>query len=403
MRSSAALTADVVIIGGGAAGLSLAHALAAPGRDPLGVLLIDAPDGPLRPSARTWCFWEDGEGPYDSAVVASWRRLRVRGPGGEPVECGLGPLRYKMLPSGDFERLVAERLAGHPGFRRIRAVAHEVRDTPDGAEVRCVTGGGRALTVRGRRVYDSRPPAAPPAARTRLLQHFRGWFVRTGAPVFDPDTVEFMDFRVPQPAHGAAFGYVLPLSPHDALVEYTEFSREPLSREAYEAALRQYTAEVLGLGDFTVRASEQGVIPMTDGRFSRRTGRAAFRIGTAGGATRPATGYTFAAAQRQAGAVARSLRRGEAGAVPAAHSRRALAMDAVLLRALDTGRVDAPEFFTGLFRRLPPERVLRFLDGGTGALEDIRIGFATPVRPMLRTALELPFLRRTAGARGGPG
>jgi lycopene beta-cyclase len=36
--------------------------------------------------------------------------------------------------------------------------------------------------------------------------------------------------------------------------------------------------------------------------------------------------------------------------------------------------------------------VLRFLDGRTGLWEDLLLGFATPVGPMLRTAAELPFL-----------
>jgi lycopene beta-cyclase len=97
--------------------------------------------------------------------------------------------------------------------------------------------------------------------------------------------------------------------------------------------------------------------------------------------------------QRQSRAVAAALRDGRA-IVPAPHGRRALAMDAVLLRALDTGRIDGPGFFTGLFRRVPTERLLRFLDGDTSLGEEWSIGLHTPVAAMLRTALELPFLPR---------
>lgn len=72
-------------------------------------------------------------------------------------------------------------------------------------------------------------------------------------------------------------------------------------------------------------------------------------------------------------------------------------MDAVLLRALDSGRVDGAEFFTGLFRTVPMERLLRFLDGRSRLWEDVTIGLHTPVLPMLRTVAELPLLpRRTA-------
>ncbi|MFJ8982347.1 lycopene cyclase family protein [Streptomyces sp. NPDC102282] len=386
---------DAVIVGGGAAGLCLAHWLTRAGT---GVTLVEAPEGPLRPAERTWCYWEAGTGAFEEAVTASWQRLRVRGPDGVVIESDPAPLRYRMVRSGPFEQLVHSRLAASPAGRLVRATAHEVRETRYGGEVRCTAPGGQPLVLRGRYVFDSRPVRVTPPHRTLLLQHFRGWFVRTAAPRFDPGVADLMDFRVPQPRHGLAFGYVLPLAPDRALVEYTEFSRAPLTTVAYEAALRRYTGDVLGLGGFDVESAEQGVIPMTDARFPRRTGRAVFRIGAAGGATRPATGYTFAAVQRQSRAVAAALQRGRPG-VPPPHGRRALAMDAVLLRALDTGRVDGPRFFTDLFRRVPMERLLRFLDGGSTPWEEFGIGLRTPVGPMLRTAAELPFLARRATGR----
>jgi lycopene beta-cyclase len=381
----------VVIVGGGASGLSLAYRLTAKGSPT--VTLVEAPDGPRRPPERTWCYWERGTGDLDEAVSASWSRLRVHGTDGRAITVDPSPLRYRMLRSTDFERLVHSLLARSPGSRVLRATADRVHSMADGAEVRCTMPDGRTVTLRARQVFDSRPCRTLPPARTQLMQHFRGWFVRTDADRFDPAVADLMDFRVPQPGHGLAFGYVLPLAPHRALVEYTEFSRAPLTTMVYEAALAHYSREVLGLGVFTVESAEQGVIPMTDARFARRTGPAAFRIGTAGGATRPATGYTFAAVQRHSRAIAAALRDGRT-VVPPPHGRRALAMDAVLLRALDTGRLDGPGFFTGLFRRVPPERLLRFLDGDTTPWEEWGIGLRTPVGPMLRTAVELPFLPR---------
>ncbi|MGW0916454.1 FAD-dependent oxidoreductase [Streptomyces sp. NPDC002784] len=382
---------DVVIVGGGAAGLSLAYRLTAAGTR--SVTVVEPPDGPPRPPERTWCYWDRGTGDFEEAVTASWSRLRVHGTDGDAITLNPAPLRYHMLRSTRFEQLVHTRLAEAPATRVLRATAHAVRNVRDGAEVRCSTPDGGQLTLRGRHVFDSRPLRALPPARTALLQHFRGWFVRTREDRFDPAVADLMDFRVPQPPHGLAFGYVLPLAPDRALVEYTEFSRTPLTTAAYEAALGHYSREILRLGGFTVEGAEQGAIPMTDGRFPRRVGEAVFRIGTAGGATRPSTGYTFAAVQRQSRDIATALSEGRA-VVPAPHRWRSLAMDAVFLRALDTGRIDGPAFFTGLFRHLPGDRLLRFLDGATTPWEDWTVGLHTPVGPMLRTALELPFLRR---------
>ncbi|MFE3251291.1 lycopene cyclase family protein [Streptomyces sp. NPDC059209] len=389
---------DVIVVGAGAAGLSLAYRLRTPppGHPAPGVTLIDAPAGPLRPPERTWCFWETSPGDFDGALTASWESLRVRGRDGSISVGRPAPFRYKMLRSGSFEALLAGRLDGPRAPRRVTARVDRVDDIASGAEVSGVTADGSALTLRARWVFDSRPPRVLPPARTTLLQHFRGWFVRTERPVFDPRVADLMDFRTPQPAHGLSFGYVLPTTAHEALVEYTEFSRTVLDDAGYDRALARYTERVLGLGPLEVTATEQGVIPMTDGRFPRRAGRSVFRIGTAGGATRPSTGYTFAAVQRQTRAVADAYFGGRVPEPPPAYPARAGAMDAVLLRGLDSGRIGGAEFFEGLFRRVPMERLLRFLDGGTSPYEDFTIGLRTPVGPMLRTVAELPWLPRRA-------
>ncbi|MCM2580527.1 lycopene cyclase family protein [Streptomyces meridianus] len=398
--------ADVVVIGAGAAGLSLVDRLASPvaghRSDAPTVTLVDAPRGPLRPPARTWCFWENSAaGEYDPVVAAAWDRLRVRDRGGRAIEVPLGTARYKMIRSPRFEAWVTDRLADRPEVTRLTAEVTRIEDGPDGAVVHGLRDDGSGLALRARWVFDSRPLRSPPPARTALLQHFRGWYVRCEDASFEPGTAELMDFRTPQPDRGLSFGYVLPLGTHEALVEYTEFSAVPLAEAAYERALRQYTSGVLGLRGFEVTEAEQGAIPMTDAALPRRVGASVFRIGAAGGATRPSTGYTFAAIGRQTRAVAEALHCGRVPEPPPAYPARHLAMDAVMLRALGTGRVDGAAFFTRLFAGNPPDRLLRFLDGRTGLREDFAIGLTTPVWPMLRTAVELPAMRRHRTAPHG--
>ncbi|MFR9757962.1 lycopene cyclase family protein [Streptomyces sp. TR06-5] len=393
--------ADVVVIGAGAAGLSLARLLArAPAsRGPRTVALLETPDTRRRAPDRTWCFWGPDDAEPDRFEEASWGRLRVHGPTGGAVERDTAPLRYRMIRSATYAREVSRLLSEDGRVRRVAATVTGVTDGSDAASVRCVTADGHRSGMRARWVFDSRPKRPLPPARTLLLQHFRGWFLRTDRDRFDPGVAELMDFRVPQPHHGLAFGYVLPFDSRTALVEYTEFSSGVLDRAAYERALRHYADTVLRLGHYRVEAAEQGVIPMTDAVFPRRTGARVFPLGAAAGATRPSTGYTFAAVQRQVHHVADALCAGRTPLPPRLHSRRARAMDAVLLRALDTGRISGAVLFEELFRHHRAPELLRFLDGGTSPLEDLRIGAAAPVLPMLRTAAELPFLRRRP--RGG--
>ncbi|MDK1474595.1 lycopene cyclase family protein [Streptomyces sp. 549] len=386
---------DVAVIGAGAAGLALTAALAdgSRGARTPSVVLLEAPPGPLRPGDRTWCFWEDAHG-WEDAVCASWPRIQVAHRDGTRTDADVSPMRYRMIRSRDFESAARRRWAGRPQVRTLSATVTDVRDGPGGATVHYGTPDGAARALRARWVFDSRPLPRLPPARTTLLQHFRGWFVRLPEPAFDPGAAVLMDLRTPQPRHGLSFGYVLPLSEREALVEYTEFSRQVLDRAGYDHALRDYTERTLGLGPLTVTATEQGVIPMTDAVFPRSAGRSVFRVGAAGGATRPSTGYTFAAALRQAEATAAAYHAGGRPVPPAAHRPWSRAMDAVLLRALDTGRVDGADFFSRLFRNNPAPRLLRFLGGTSTLPEDLRIGTTTPVWPMLRTSAEVPLVRR---------
>jgi lycopene beta-cyclase len=256
--------------------------------------------------------------------------------------------------------------------------------------------------VRARWVLDSRPapPARPP--RTALLQHFRGWTVRLAEPVLDPEVAVLMDFSVPQPPRGVAFGYVLPDDASTALVEYTLFSRERWESARYDDALHDYVARRWPGVGAEVTGTEEGAIPMTDAVHARRAGPGVFRLGTAGGATRPSTGYTFAAMQRQAAGVARALLEGREPLPPRPYPSRHRWMDAVLLRALDRGYVEGADLFVRLFDRNPPERVLRFLDGATSPGEELRLMRSTPTPAMTRaTAGDLLARARRRLPRSG--
>jgi lycopene beta-cyclase len=292
----------------------------------------------------------------------------------------LTPLRYVMLRSQDVYAL-ADKAAAQLAAVRIHARAEEVRDGEQFATVRTDEG-----PVGARWVLDSRPARPRRPATTALLQHFRGWTVRFPAQVLDPSAPVFMDFTVPRPARGVAFGYVLPDDTRRGLVEYTEFSRGRLPSGRYDEVLALYLAARWGAagapGAYEIDDVEDGAIPMTDAVPARRAGRHVVRLGAAGGATRASTGYTFAAMQRQGAAVAAALLAGRDPLPPPAYPARHRWMDSVLLTALDRGLVRGPELFSRLFLTLPPERVLRFLDGRTTPAEELSVMRATPLAAM---------------------
>ncbi|WP_040703472.1 lycopene cyclase family protein [Nocardiopsis salina] len=390
---------DFLIVGGGAAGLSLAHHLTgvnARRSQPLRAALLEPPPGASTPVPRTWCFWEPEGGRWDALLTASWKDLAVIGADGEVHRSSASPFVYKMLRSTDVEHHVRTHADDHLDQLTQRVIA--VSDGPDHATVVARTPDGREVRHTARWVFDSRP--APPTTRghTHLLQHFRGRFVRAAPGSFDPAAAVLMDLRPTQPDTGVAFSYVLPLTEREALVEYTEFGRQALTTPQYETALTDYCA-LAGINGVEVVASEQGVIPMTDGRFTTRTGRRLFRVGTAGGATRPSTGYTFSGVSRQIAAVADALAHDRVPVPPVPHRARHLTMDAIMLRALDRGRVSGADFFTGLFADNRLGNVLAFLDGRSAVPREIAIGLSTPVAAMSRATIEHAWSRCTETGR----
>ena len=406
---------DVAIVGAGGAGLALVMALERAARQarvqPPSITVIDPVH--RREADRTWCWWMSAESPVSDAssllaldplLSRSWSRMELIDRTGGAREYDLGRFRYVMLRSSDFYAAAdaalgrLARLGGSGGSgggpdRAIR-ITERVDGVDDGAESAIVRAG--SVQVRARWVFDSRPASPRRPGSTMLLQHFRGWTVRFDQPLLDPALATLMDFQVPQPEHGVAFAYCLPLDDRRALVEYTEFSRERLPFDEYNRALRSYLrdrwAVEPGRG-VEVEAVEDGVIPMTDAPFARRVGRRVFRLGTAGGATRASTGYTFAAMNRQADVVAGLLLAGRTPVPPPPYPARHRWMDAVLLRALDRGYLRGPELFTGLFASNPSDRVVRFLDGQSGPLEELALMRTTPATPMVRATIE------DAGAR----
>lgn len=371
---------DLAIVGGGGAGLSLLlaidRAVAAGTLARPDIVLVD----PVQKAGndRTWCWWAGPDDPLGPLLHCSWPRMELVGADGRAREYALEPKRYVMLRSADLYS-EADRAVERLGVSRVRAGCDRLTGTEH--DVR-ISAGGHDLTATW--AFDSRP--APPSrpGGTFLLQHFRGWTARFDAPVLRPGVATLMDFGVPQPAGGVAFSYCLPLSEQVALVEYTEFSPARLEPAGYERALKDYLRlRHPGVG-YQVLDVEDGAIPMTDAPFPRRTGRRTFRLGTSGGATRPSTGYTFAAMQRQAAGVVRALERGDEPLPPRPYPPRHRWMDAVLLRALRTGGIDGPDLFTGLFAANRPERVIRFLDGVSGPGDDLAVMRSAPPWPMVR-------------------
>ncbi|MEW6094546.1 MAG: lycopene cyclase family protein, partial [Chloroflexota bacterium] len=324
---------DYAILGGGAAGLSLALAIT---RSPLrdkSILIVEKDDKSV--NDRNWCFWTDASSPFDGITRRAWPRLSFLS---DTVNrtWDLSPFRYVMLRGLDFYNYAHAELQKH-NVTFIRGVG-KIADGEDHASIivnQPASQPSNLQTFNTSYAFDSRlrlDDIIPNLKYNYLKQHFLGWEVETERPVFNPETVTMFDLRSPQRG-GVTFFYTLPFSPTNALVEYTLFSCDLLPLEEYETALRLHLDEI-GAGQYRILATERGVIPMTDQPFPRRLGKRILSIGGRGGRVKPSTGYAFSRIQRDSERIVASLgRHGHPFAIPPDDLRFRL-HDALMLEIL---------------------------------------------------------------------
>jgi lycopene beta-cyclase len=393
---------DFVFAGGGLSGLSLAYHLA---HSPLGdksILIVD--QSPKSQNDRTWGFWSDRHTPFEAIVDRSWSRLRFITPGLERV-ADLGAYRYKVIRGLDFYNFVRDDLAARENitFKRGR-----VRRIEDGSEEARVVIDDQ--TVGAKWVFDSCYGPADthtdssryhrlslhfagweirtdePAFDHRLSLHFAGWEIRTDEPAFDPDLATLMDFRVAQEGE-TRFFYLLPFDERRALVEYTIFSSAVLGRGDYEAALRGYIREQLGIEAYEIVRREKGNIPITDRPFPRKLGRRVMSIGARAGRIKPTTGYAFTRIQADSAAIVDSLLRVSHPFDVPADSYRYQLCDSILLDIMERRGGEVRPIFEAMFANNSIGRIFRFLDEAVSPWEHLSIIPTLPPRPFLRALL----------------
>lgn len=379
---------DLIVLGGGLAGLSLAERLAAAGQRAPRTLVLEARD--RHEDDRTWCFWRPGPHRYEALVSAAWPRCAVRHAGREVrIDCAAMP--YQMIPSGAFYEHARAAIAGSSRveLEMGRAIAGEPVRTAAGFEIDA--GEGRVL--RARHVVDTRPPKALPDSI--LWQSFVGDAVTADGDAFDPGVAVLMDFEADS-ALGVLFVYVLPISSRRALVETTVFGSRPLGPTSLRPRHEQLLRSRLGDRAFTVDRSEHGVLPM--GHAAVQSASGAVRAGLYFGGARPSTGYAFLRVQDWAEACAASLLRGAGPSGPGPDPWLRRSMDEVFLRVLRAHPERGGELLLRLFDRAEPARVIRFLGDRGGLGDALAMVRALPPGPFLRHAIAA--LLRTP-CRGG--
>lgn len=376
---------DYIFTGAGAAGLSLLCRMIASERfNDQKILVIDRSD--KQDNDRTWCYWEKHVGFFDALVYKKYQRLWFYSDGYQ-ARHDIYPYQYKLLRGIDFYNYCLALIQSRSNIEWIHedVTAIETEDT-----TAYVTVGEQRYQARY--IFNSILFDRPQQKEKdlELLQHFKGWIINTPNDCFDPEAATLMDFRVRQ-EHGTTFVYVMPFSNTRALVEFTLFSRELLDQQQYEAGLRSYINDYLGIKEYSIEETEYGVIPMTTYRFPRSNKRI-MNIGTAGGQTKASSGYTFQFIQKDSAHIVDSLIKSGSPFYEEPISEKRFAFyDNTLINILYNDKLEGARIFTELFQKNKITDVLEFLDNETSIMQELRLISVLPTKVFMQAALQQLF------------
>jgi lycopene beta-cyclase len=378
---------DLIILGGGCAGLSLGMNLANYGEACPRTIILEGRHHYT--NDRTWCFW--GGFGSDSEKLAShrWESFSITTSKDHIARnCEENP--YLMVAAEDFYRQAQEVIAQSPRIKlkMDNTVSGEVLKKEGLWHVETPTGVYAAPMI-----VDTRPQVAlADDSQPLLWQSFLGEEMITEQDLFDPGCVELMDFSESS-AGRILFLYVLPFSKRKALVEATVFGPEPLKKEDLEDSFGLLVKKRLNGLPYSPGRREHGILPMGAPLEKQQKDPGYILAGLMAGAARPSSGYAFQRIWRWSKECAIALIR---GCPPLSHPE-----DPPIIRSMDTlflqvlySRPDlAPALFFSLFSKVDPVRVARFMSDRASLSDCLIIMSSLPPVPFLSE------LAKTVGQR----
>lgn len=365
---------DYIICGAGASGLLLANAMI---EDSFfgdkKILLIEKGNKSI--NDRTWGLWDNKANVLDSIVHKSWDHAEFIGKSFKKHFL-LEPYKYKMIKAIDFYSHFLNKVKNAKNFEYVNASIFEIVSNPTSNYVSTSIGNFKSKLIfsslpKNNKINFTRYPL--------LHQSFIGWTIETEKDVFDEKTMTLMDFDRDQKDE-TRFIYVLPFSSKQALVEYTLFSDKIISDQDYEKGIKEYLKKK-GIDKFNVIEKEKGNIPMTCFPFKKSNTNKLIHIGTAGGWTKPSTGYTIKNAIEKTKEIT-SLIKSNKSLEHFNKNNRFWYYDLILLDVLIATKGNGYKAFSYMFKRNNPIRILKFLDEKTSVFEEV---------PILLSVNKIPF------------
>lgn len=362
---------NLIILGGGCAGLSLALRLADNAQLNKKIVILEA--RARYENDRTWCFWDTTCHRFENLITKSWSKMLIRSDQLNTIaECSKTP--YQMLEAERFYAYALEKIRSCPNIKLC--LGEYISNKPIKRNNQWHIQTDKSVLAADY-VVDTRPEQNSKLNSTMLWQSFLGHEVECDSAVFDDSTVQLMDF-LPNFDTNVHFSYLLPISQTRALIETTVFGPSRINAEMLSKLQTVNLQRICKSVGFKIKRTEHGILPMDVARSAGISDPSYVRTGLFHGGARPSSGYAFQRIQRWADTCALAICN---NAPPCGHSPDSFTthiMDKLFLKVLRASPEKGAHLFTRLFERVPPERIIRFMSD-TGTLTDkLAVIFALP-------------------------
>jgi lycopene beta-cyclase len=379
---------DYIIVGAGAACL---HLLVQWETEPFfsdkKILVLD-PEM-KRNNDRTWCFWSSPEDScyrnYAPELEATWKRIKMGS-------------REEILPSLGYHCLTGKKayekmnvlIEKNPNIERLYLYVEDWLESAEGVQVsaqgkvfHCNHLFTTALTHKQIELLRK---------KDMLKQSFYGWWIEAELPEARRETAILMDFDIPQ-ENQCQFIYFLPFPQGRALIEVTRFGSVPLDPAQAESFIKQWLI-THNITHWKLEEVEMGSIPMSvDLGLLTQSSNRVTSIGTSGGVIKPSTGYGFHRMQRHAEEITQKILASQSPSIRTQQPNRFKFYDRILLNLLLKKPWEGKRIFHSLFRSIPNETTLNFLEEKTHFKEEISILSSLPFGLFAKSFVQVYLLR----------
>ena len=367
---------DYIICGGGASGLLLSNALLSDKHFNDKKILVIEKDSKTD-NDKTFGFWNDKESDLDNIVFKEWEYAEFRDSNSHNSFL-LSPYKYKMIKSNEFYSYIGNKISKASNLTYLNSTVNEI----DQVNNKVKTNDGEfSSSIIFSSIYNEVSFKKYPL----LKQHFIGWTIETKDESFDDNKITFMDFSVDQKDE-IRFMYILPFSKNKALIEYTLFSSDIISDDEYENEIKAYLKKS-NILNYSIVEKEKGMIPMTCYPFFEKNTDNYFQIGTAGGWSKPSTGYTIRNSIEKIDIIINSLKQNK----PLSKIRfknRFWYYDLLFLDVLIASKGKGSKVFSDLFKNNDPIKIFKFLDENTSIMEELSIFLSVDIKTFVRSLIK---------------